>query len=219
MAIPGKDQYLSDLCEILARRWPENRTVNIACHGHNVPSGYACTPFVDTFQAYPHLMHRNLVQRFPYAVINVIVTAIGGENSAQGAARFEDDVLCHKPDLITIDYGLNDRRLSLKEAETAWRRMIEMALNRKIWLILLTPSWDQSWFSQAEEWETLVQHAQQIRNLADEYQVALADSFAAYQHEVDEHGDLLDLLCHWKNPSRIGHDLIAKELIAWFPAG
>ena len=218
MPIPQKHQYLSELCDTLARRWPDNRTVNLVCHGHSVPSGYACTPFVDSFHAYPHLMHQTLKQRFPYAVINVIVTAIGGENSVQGAARYEEDVLCHKPDLVTIDYGLNDRVLTMKEAEQAWRRMIETTLDRGIPLILLTPSWDQTWFAQSDEWHALEQHARQIRRLAEEYRIGLADSFAAYEREVKEHGNLLNLLSHWNHPSPIGHELIARELTAWFPA-
>ncbi len=217
MPITQKHRYLSELCDTLARRWPDNRTVNLVCHGHSVPSGYACTPFVDSFHAYPHLMHQTLKQRFPYAVINVIVTAVGGENSVQGAARYEEDVLCHKPDLVTIDYGLNDRGLTMKEAEQAWRRMIEMTLDRGIPLILLTPSWDQTWFAQSDDWHALEQHARQIRRLAEEYRIGLADSFAVYEREVKEHGNLLNLLSHWNHPSPIGHELISRELTAWFP--
>jgi len=218
MPIPAKHQYLAELCDLLAKRWPDNRTVNLVCHGHSVPSGYACTPFVDSFHAYPFLMHRTLAQRFPYAVINVIVTAIGGENAVRGAARFEDDVLSHRPDLITIDYGLNDRGVTLKEAEDAWRKMIEKALARNIPVILLTPSWDQTWFAQSKEWMAIEQHARQIRRLAEEYQVALADSFAVFGKDVEEHGDLLNLLSHWNHPSPRGHELIARELTSWFPA-
>ena len=108
--------------------------------------------------------------------------------------------------------------MTLKQAEDAWRKMIETALDRKIPVILLTPSWDQTWYAQSEEWHALEQHAKQIRGLAEEYQIALADSFAAYEKEVREHGDLLNLLSHWNHPSPLGHELIARELTAWFPA-
>ena len=219
MSIPEKHEYLSGLCDTLSRRWPDNRTVTLVCHGHSVPSGYACTPLVDTFHAYPHLMHRTLAQRFPCAVINVIVTAVGGENSVRGAARFRDEVLCHRPDLVTIDYGLNDRGVTLQQAEAAWRQMTEAALERRIPVILLTPSWDRTWFAQNDEWHALEQHAEQIRRLAGEYGTALADSFAAYEKEVREHDDLLNLLSHVNHPSPLGHELIARELTAWFPAG
>ena len=49
------------------------------------------------------------IQQFPHAVLNVIVTAIGGEDSIAGAARFERDVLALRPAVVTIDYALNDR--------------------------------------------------------------------------------------------------------------
>ena len=44
MSIPAKHEYLEELCTRLAQRWPDNRTVNIVCHGHSVPAGYAATP-------------------------------------------------------------------------------------------------------------------------------------------------------------------------------
>src|SRR3982751_3841278 len=65
--------YLASLINLLQIPWPKNRTINIVCHGHSVPAGYFKTPLVDTFNAYPHLLHQGLKQRFPHAVINVIV--------------------------------------------------------------------------------------------------------------------------------------------------
>lgn len=206
------EQYLSALSDTLARRWPENHTVNIVCHGHSVPAGYACTPLVRPFSAYPHLLHRLLSERFPYAVINVIVTAVGGENSVQGAARFERDVLSHGPSLVTIDYGLNDRGIGLPAAETAWRTMIETALSRGVPVILLTPSLDIG-----PEKDDLRRHAEQIRHLADEYGVGLADSFLVMTQAVERGEALNNLLSHVNHPSLLGHEMIARELAAWFP--
>ena len=218
MSIPDKQRYLAELCGILAKRWPENRTVNIVCHGHSVPSGYFCTPYVDTFRAYPYLVHRTLKERFPDAVLNVIVTAVGGEQSEQGQERFESEVLSHRPDLVTIDYGLNDRSIGLKRAESAWRKMIEAALARNAGVILMTPSWDQTWFSRDAEWTALEAHADQVRRLAEEYGTGLGDSFRAYERYIRQGGDLQDLLSHWNHPSGTGHALIAREITSWFTA-
>ena len=101
--------YLSDLKLEMQKEWPKNRTVNIVFHGHSVPAGYFKTPQVNTLGAYPNLFLKKLKTIYPLAVVNVIVTAIGGENSVKGSERFERDVLIHKPDLILIDYSLNDR--------------------------------------------------------------------------------------------------------------
>ena len=96
--------YLLEFCRQARIDWPENRTLNVVCHGHSVPSGYFQTPQISTFESYPHLLHMALAKKFPHAVINVIVTAIGGETAEKGAARFTRDVLPHRPDIITIDY-------------------------------------------------------------------------------------------------------------------
>jgi lysophospholipase L1-like esterase len=220
LSTADRKTYLSDIIAMLQAQWPENRRINVVCHGHSVPAGYFATPRVDTFSAYPHLLHRGLKDRFPFAVINVIVTAIGGENSLAGAGRFEEEVLCHRPDLITIDYGLNDRGIGLGKAERSWREMIEKALEREIKLILLTPTADvtQGHDYGGDDAGELGVHAAQIRSLADEYGVGLADSLAAFER-YQSRGDLSDLLSWANHPNRRGHEIVARNLMRWFPAG
>ncbi len=215
--IQGID-YLSGLCDEMAVCWPNNRIVNIVCHGHSVPAGYFATPFVNTFSAYPHLLHRMIKERFPFAVVNVLVTAIGGEESGSGAARFERDVLTHNPDVVTIDYGLNDRGIGLEKAKTAWEQMIDAALNRGKKVILLTPSWDNTYYLKNDDWYALEKHRDQIIGLADAYSVGLADSFAAFEKHVQEESDLVAYLAHVNHPTEKGHALIAQELAKYFVA-
>jgi lysophospholipase L1-like esterase len=219
MPIADTATYLADIVAILKAHWPDNRTVNIVCHGHSVPAGYFATPMVDALNAYPHLLYRGLKQRFPFAVINVIVTARGGEESDAGAARFADDALCHKPDVITLDYGLNDRRIGLDSARNAWQMMIEQALAQECKVILLTPTCDvtQRATYTGSDSDLLAEHAAQIRALAAEYGLGLADSFAAF-HRYQETTGPLDELLSWSNhPNRRGHELVAAELLRWFP--
>ena len=218
MAIADQGAYLRPIVELLLAQWPGNRAVNIVCHGHSVPAGYFATPMVDTFNAYPALLHRDLKHRFPFAVINVIVTAIGGEGSPQGSVRFETDVLSHRPDVVTIDYGLNDRHAGLTEADTAWRIMIEASLARQVKVLLLTPTWDNTGVlnGMEEAWCDLARHANQIRRLAAEYTVGLVDSFAAFQAYATAGGDPTDLLSWSNHPNRHGHELVARELMRWF---
>jgi lysophospholipase L1-like esterase len=215
----NRSSYLAGIVENLKQHWPDNRTVHVVCHGHSVPAGYFATPMVDTFNAYPYLLHRGLKRRFPFAVINVIVSAVGGENSASGAARFEGEVLCHRPDVLAIDYGLNDRRLGLARAEVAWRSMIEGALAQGVKLLLLTPTADvtQRPGADPDERRDLQQHAAQIRALAEGYGVGLADSLAAFEGYCSAGGDLSDLLAWSNHPNRAGHELVARELLRWFP--
>jgi hypothetical protein len=48
--------YLDGLLDAMSQKWPDNRTINIVCHGHSAPAGYFATPFVNTFEAYPALL-------------------------------------------------------------------------------------------------------------------------------------------------------------------
>ena len=211
------ENYLAPVIAQLTRDWPTNRLVNIVCHGHSVPAGYARTPVVRLLDAYPHRLHEGLAARFPHAVQNVIVTAIGGEQSEAGAARFERDVLSLRPDVVTIDYALNDRRLGLERAEKAWRKMIEACVAEKIPVILLTPTADLT-AKLDDANDSLNQHTAQIRRLAAEYHVGLVDSLAQFQQFVRTGGALKDLMAQANHPNRQGHELVANELLKWFPA-
>ena len=204
--------YLSEVLDQMELKWPKNRVVNIVSHGHSVPAGYFKTPVVDTFNSYPHLLHKSLKERAPFAVINVIVTAIGGESSDRGAERFERDVLSTNPDVVLIDYALNDRRLGLKKAREAWGKMISAAKTKGVKVLLLTPTGDlKSKLDNPND--PLNQHARQIRELAREYEVGLVDPLKSF---VNYQGRLNDLMSQGNHPNRKGHDLVVKELLKWF---
>lgn len=213
---PEPSTYLSSVTEVMRRDWPNNRTVNIVCHGHSVPAGYFQTPKVETMSAYPHLLHETLAERFPHAVINVIVTAIGGENAEQGAKRFRADVLNLRPDVVTIDYALNDRGIGLERARAAWVSMIEAASKSGVKVILLTPTPDQG-AKLDDPTDPLNQHAEQIRALATTYRVGLVDSLAAFKSAIHGGAVLSTLMAQSNHPNRAGHLLVATALAKWFP--
>jgi lysophospholipase L1-like esterase len=207
--------YLTDLKTELQKQWPENRTINIVFHGHSVPAGYFKTPQVNTLEAYPNLFLRKLKSMYPFAVVNVIITAIGGENSVKGSKRFEKDVLIHKPDLIFIDYALNDRRVGLEKAYIAWNEMIKQANQFQIPLILLTPSPDQR-VDYANPDNELKKHTDQIIKLANENKVGYIDSYKIFEFLYSDDEKLAKYMSHVNHPNALGHELIANEIIKWF---
>ena len=207
--------YLSEVKQELLKKWPDNKTINIVFHGHSVPSGYFKTPNVNTLAAYPHLVLEKLKEKYPYAVINTIVTGIGGENSVKGVARFKNTVLNHKPDVLFIDYALNDRRAGLEKAKEAWEYMIVKALKNDILVILLTPSPDTRVDYNNPENE-LIQHTKQIRLLAKKYNVGLVDSYKAFEFLYSDTEELKKHMAQINHPNKKGHELIAKEIIRYF---
>ncbi len=209
------DDYCSDLVKELQTPWPHNRMVVIVCHGHSVPAGYFQGTLIRPFDSYPHLLHVTLQERFPIGALEVIRTGIGGEHSEQGALRFVDDVLAKKPDVVTIDYALNDRVIGLERARVAWSSMIKQAQERGVRVVLMTPTADER-CDFGDKTDPLVQHAEQVRGLAEEHNVGLVDSFAAFEREVGAGRTLRSLMSQVNHPNRAGHELVASELCRWF---
>ena len=207
--------YLTGIKKELTAVWPKNRTINLVFHGHSVVAGYQDKHEVHTFESYPYLLLKQLKKKYPYAVINVIVTAIGGENSLQGQKRFEKDVLIHKPDVLFIDYALNDVYIGLEKAKEAWEKMIEEALKNNIKVILVTPSPDQR-IDILTPGNKLELHAEQIRRLAGKYHIGLADPFRQFQQIEKEIGSIKGYMSHVNHPNEKGTEVIADELMEWF---
>jgi acyl-CoA thioesterase-1 len=207
--------YLNDLKNELQIEWPKNRTINLVFHGHSVPAGYFKTPVVNTISAYPNLVLKRIKSIYPHAVVNVIVTAIGGENSVQGSERFQSEVLIHRPDVLFIDYALNDRRVGLEESYKAWDKMIKQAKQQSIKVILLTPSPDQKVNFDSPDNE-LKKHADQIIRLAKENQVGLVDSYKAFEFLYSNKKQLAKYMSQVNHPNEKGHELIANEIIKYF---
>jgi lysophospholipase L1-like esterase len=206
--------YLKPIQQELQKKWPKNRTIQLVFHGHSVPAGYFKTPNVQTFQAYPLLVHKAAKEAYPFAILNAINTSIGGEQSESGAARLQRDVLTHRPDVLFIDYALNDRSIGLERAKKAWESMIKTALAQNIKIILLTPTPD--WSENILDDKTpLAQHAQQIRELAAKYNVGLADSYAAFREKVKNGENVRDYLSQINHPNEKGHNIVTTLIMQY----
>lgn len=208
--------YLTDVVTELKKEWPANRMIEVVCHGHSVPAGFFKTPEIQAQNAYPNLLKIGLNQRFPHAVINVTVTAIGGENSISGEKRFARDVLARHPDVVTIDYSLNDRGHNKETVHQAWISMIKQAKAQNIKVILLTPTPDQS-AKMDDPNDPINLQANDVREIAMEQGVGLVDSLSEFKKAIKTGATLPSLMSQVNHPNREGHKIVAKELIKWFP--
>lgn len=207
--------YLASLFPLFKTQWPHNRTINLVFHGHSVPAGYFKTPDIKTMDAYPELTLQYVSKIYPNAVINAIKTCIGGENAASGAARFDATVLNHHPDILFIDYALNDRGMGLEKAKLAWTQMIEKALEN-IKVVLCTPTPDQK-ENILDTTTALYKHTQQIVALAKTYNIGLVDSYNAFRKLIVAGNDLQNYMSQVNHPNREGHEIVLKEIMKLFP--
>jgi lysophospholipase L1-like esterase len=84
------------------------RAKQIVCFGDSVTQGVPHVAPEDTFVA---LLERRLNQRSGTEMqICATNAGVGGENTAEGLVRLDADVLAHEPDLVTVEFGLNDIR-------------------------------------------------------------------------------------------------------------
>ncbi|WP_207303283.1 SGNH/GDSL hydrolase family protein [Hyunsoonleella flava] len=195
-------------------KWPNNRTINLVFHGHSVPTGYTTRGVLDRLNAYPYRTLKKVNDFYPYSVVNTITTSIGGEQAEQGAIRFKDEVLNHKPDVLFIDYGLNDRSIGLERAKVAWEQMIQEALEYGTKVILLTPTPDLKEDITSDE-TPLAQHSAQIRALAKKYNVGLVDSYAMFK-ALAEIQPLKGYMSQNNHINQKGHQFVADAIFEYF---
>ncbi len=213
--IADPSTYLNDLKTEMKKEWPKNRTINLVFHGHSVPAGYFKTPVVNTLEAYPYQVLSALKEEYPFAVVNIINTSIGGENSESGSKRFETEVLNHKPDVLFIDYALNDQGIGLERAKLAWEKMISIAIKKGIKVILLSPSPDQR-VNIKEANNVLEKHSLQIKNLAEKYGVGLVDSYSLFHQKVIAGESITTYMSQVNHPNEKGHALITGAIMRYF---
>lgn len=206
--------YLDSIKTELQKKWPDNRTINLVFHGHSVPSGYLKAGKVNRMTSYPYQTLKKISDEYPYAVANSIITAIGGEQSEQGAKRFKDEVLTHRPDVLFIDYALNDRSIGLERAKNAWEKMIEEAKGYGTQIILLTPTPDLKEDILSSDAE-LEKHSEQIRQLAKKYEVGLVDSYALFM-EIAKTEDLKTYMAQNNHINEKGHQIVADAIMEFF---
>ena len=211
----SSETKFSNLFKELRKKWPSNRAARFVFHGHSVPAGYFKTPTVQRFDSYPMLFHKQLCQQFTTATIDCCVTAIGGENSVAGAQRFSEDVLALKPDVVFIDYALNDRGVGLEKARDAWEQMIQGCVKADILVVLLTPTPDSNEDINDSK-SRLNQHAAQVRRLGEKFEVPVVDSFAQFQAIVASGKKVDDYLSQPNHPNRKGHEIVAKAIMEIF---
>ena len=126
----------------------------------------------------------------------------------QGETRFQKDVLSHKPDVVFIDYALNDRRNGLEKSKIAWESMINQALKANVKVVLLTPTPDTS--EDIKNTSTpLAQHSQQIIELGKQYNIPVIDSYGTFKKIAEKEQGLSKYMAQPNHINGLGHSIVA----------
>jgi lysophospholipase L1-like esterase len=183
--------------------------LKVVCFGDSVTGVYYHT---GGRRAYTDMVKIGLKKTYPEATITTINAGISGNTTSDALRRIQKDVLKHKPDIVTIMFGLNDmKRSSLDDYRTNLRTIVTKCQAIDAQVILCTPNSIHD--TSARPTAKLEQYVAIVRELAKELNLPLADCYANYQEIREE--DSLEwafLMSDEIHPNMDGHKRIAESI-------
>jgi len=218
------------------------RPVLIACLGDSVTHGCfelalddkgGFEPVYYADKCYAAGVRRRLNELFPAAAVSVLNAGISGDGSAGGLARLERDVLSFKPDLVMVNFGLNDSTGG-PEGVAAYKENMSEIFRRILAsgaeAMLVTPNFMCSYVSPVVEGEglrafakvaaglqnhgVLAQYVAAAKEAAKELGVPVADTYRRWEQLRDAGVDTTALLSNGINhPAEEMHAIFEEEII------
>lgn len=171
---------------------------------------------------------------------NVINAGIPGNTTMAARKRFEKDVLRKKPDLVIIQFGINDAAVDVWKKATKSRVSLETYTNNLLYfiktlrlndskIILMTPN-ALAWTPKLKEIYgkppyspknskgfnvTMRPYVEAVRKIAKEEKVELVDIFGYFDSQKEEY--LNQLLLDGMHPNAKGHRIVADKLLVAIP--
>lgn len=99
-------------------------TMNVAAIGGSITSGAASA---DRSCAYAPSVHKWIQKRFPNSEISFRNAGIGSTDSLFGVHRLETDVLVYHPELVIVEFAVND--VDNKEIDAAYESLIRRIID------------------------------------------------------------------------------------------
>ncbi len=191
-------------------------------------------------EIYAEILQRELPQKgLPVRVVNA---GVGGHNTDHAQARFEADVLAHNPDIVVIQFGINDAAVDVWKDPPATmprvpmdryvknlRHFVGTLKARKVQVVLMTPN-PLRWTPKMREMYgkppylaskpngfnvKLQEYAEAVRQLAEAEKVPLIDIYRSFEHYGETDGNSIDdLLLDGIHPNEHGHRIVADIIIA-----
>jgi lysophospholipase L1-like esterase len=184
--------------------------VTIVAFGDSITAGYCVQ------RGFPSFWKESLTEKYPEAVVEMINSGISGDTSMDGLARLDWAVLSYEPDLVTINFAINDCALGLDLEEFEMNfvemvRAIRAGPNSEILLLssqpLETPPYDRM----------VLDYYQAVHRVAKEMDVGFVNVYGAWMRKVNAGTPLGSMiLSGLDHPNEAGYRVIAEELMRLF---
>lgn len=188
--------------------------LRIVVFGDSITAGFAVR------KGFDHFWLSMLKEKYPKAAVAIINEGACGATSFDGLARLDWSVIAHNPDLITVNFGINDMYMGVRLGEfksniiEIVERILEGSGSGSCPEVLLmssepltTPRFDR----------IVLSYYQILEDVADEMGVGFVDVYGAWMRRADE-GVPLDslILPGLDHPNELGYKIIAEELMRFF---
>ena len=184
--------------------------VTIVAYGDSITAGFAVR------RGFPSFWKQMLEEKYPEAGLEMINSGISGDTTLDGLSRLDWAVLSYEPDLVTINFGINDCVLGLGLEEFEMNlvemvRRIRAGPGSEVLLLtsqlLETPPYDR----------LVLDYYQAIERVAREMDVGFVDVHGAWMRRVEQGTPLSSLILPGlDHPNEAGYRIIAEELMRLF---
>lgn len=183
--------------------------VKIVAFGDSITAGFAVR------HGFPHFWKILLKEKYPEARIKITNAGTSGDTTLDGLAKLDWSVLSHNPDLVTVNFGINDcvMGISLDEFRSNFAEIAERIIANKSELLLLS-----SQPLETPGYNKLVrEYYQAIEEIAKDMGVGFVDVYRAWMDRVEEGIPLSSLILPGlDHPNEEGYKIIAEELMKFF---
>ncbi|MFM9963409.1 MAG: alpha/beta fold hydrolase [Planctomycetaceae bacterium] len=203
LLVAGTDSATKPVLEFGAK------PVTIVCLGDSVTGVYYHT---GGRRAYPEMLEVAIKQAIPNANVKVINAGISGHSTENGLTRLDRDVLMHKPDLVTISFGLNDlTRLTEEQFGKNLETLVGRCRDANAQVVLCTPN--SVITTGGRPIEKVKRYCDVIRATGQSLKLPVCDQFAAGEaFRAKDAWAFRCILSDEIHPNMDGHKLMAQEL-------
>ena len=183
--------------------------VRIVCFGDSVTGVYYHT---GSRRAYTDMLGIALRRVSGRDNVEMVNAGISGHTTVNALSRIDSDVLRHKPDLVTVMFGLNDMtRVSLEDYRAHLKTIVDKCRAIGAEVVLATPNNVVTTASRPTQ--TLITYCDVVREVGQELDVPVCDSYRQLD-AVRTHGefDWRLLMSDAIHPNMDGHKRLAEQL-------
>ena len=183
--------------------------VRIVCFGDSVTGVYYHT---GSRRAYTDMLGIALRMSVDKAQVEMVNAGISGHTTINALARIEKDVLSHKPDLVTVMFGLNDMvRVPLDDYRANLKTIVAKCREVGAEVVLATPN--NVVTTSSRPTEKLIKYCDVVREVGRELSMPVCDCYREMNglRAQDEFAWKL-LMSDAIHPNMDGHKVMAELL-------